>query len=441
MRTYNSLKIETYITWGFLSLILAGTLLLWACNAIWGERISLLDALFLSTSSVCVTGLSTVDIGRALPLPSQLVMVVLIQLGGIGIMATTTTLLLLAGHRLRVRDRLYLAGGFGMESPRGVIRLLHMVIAYTLLFEAAGALLLFFKFLAEAIPAGRALHYAVFHSVSAFCNAGFSPFSDNLEGYAGTYFLPAVVMTLVAAGGIGFPVIAELVDYRKKRISFLSPYAKLVLLSSAALTLGGGLLLAFTEWDAAFAHLPAPLRFWNGLFGSVTARTAGFDTVPYATWSAEGSMITILLMLIGASPSSTGGGMKTTTFVVLLWSAWTELRQNEEVRIWHRQIPPATIRRALAFAFLYLFTLFAASLALSAIEPLSYASLAFEAVSALGTVGLTRGITTALSPAGKMVIILLMFWGRVGLLTFFFSIVPKERLAEVHLPATNVPIG
>lgn len=152
-------------------------------------------------------------------------------------------------------------------------------------------------------------------------------------------------------------------------------------------------------------------------------------------------MITIFLMVVGASPSSTGGGLKTTTFAVLLWSAWTELRQEDDVRLWGRQVPFATIRRALTLAFLYLFTLFIASAILSVAEELPYSSLVFEAVSALGTVGLTRGITSEMSAAGKMVLILLMFWGRVGLLTFSYSVIPREKRAEVHFPETGIPIG
>ena len=441
MRTYSSIGVEKYITLGFLSLILAGTLLLWATGRIAGMPVRALDALFLATSSVCVTGLATVDIGRELALSSQVTMLILIQLGGIGIMAVTTTLMLVAGHRLALRERLYLAGGFGSDSPSGVVRLLKLVLAYTIILEAAGALMLFAAFSKSGLLPPQAVYNAVFHSVSAYCNAGFSTFSTNLEGYAQSLLLPATIMALIVAGGIGFPVMFELHEYRLKRRSFLSPYVKTVLLATALLLALGTVLIAAFEWNRAFSGLPAWAKAWNALFGSVTARTAGFDTVHYAKWSAEGLLVTILLMLVGASPSSTGGGLKTTTFAVLLWSAWTELRQEEEVNLWGRCIPYTTIRRALALAFIYLFTLLFATAALSINENQPFSALAFEAVSALGTVGLSQGITPRLSGTSKMVLILLMFWGRVGLLTFSYCIVPRERPVDVHLPDANIPIG
>lgn len=441
MRVYNSLGIEKSITLGFLSLILAGTLLLWIFNLKSPVPISPIDALFLSTSAVCVTGLSTTDIGTALSFPSQLVILFLVQLGGIGIMAAATSLLLVTGTRIGLRERLFLAGGLGVDSPQGVIRLLRLVLVYTLIFEALGALLLFFGFTGQGVTPYRALYLAIFHSICSFCNAGFSVFSDSLASFRTNLVIPGAVMLLAVAGGIGFPVMMELHHYRLGGRKFLSPYTKIVLASTASLIVFGTLFITLSEWSHSFAHLPRPARLWNGLFGCITSRTAGFETISYAAYSAEGMVVVMLLMLIGASPSSTGGGIKTTTFVVLLWSAWAEIKGEEEVVIWNRRISPHTTRRALALAFVYIFTLFICSALLSFFEDQPLFALVFEAISALGTGGISLGITPNLSAAGKIVIILLMFWGRVGLLTFTYSIARPEKHANVHLPATRIPIG
>ncbi len=415
--------------------------MLWCCNFAAGMALSPVDALFLSTSAVCVTGLSPIDITTGLSLPAQLVLITLVQLGGIGIMGATTALLLIAGHRLAFRDRLFLAGGFGLEGPRGVVRLMRLVLTYTLLFEAIGAALMFASFRGTGLSILQSLYHAIFHAVSAFCNAGFALYPTNLEGFAASFVVPGVVMLLIVAGGIGFPVMLELRDIRGGRAGYLSIYARIALVATAILLVFGTIAIAISEWGAAFRDMPVHIKLWNALFGSVTARTAGFDTVHYARWSQEGIAITILLMLIGASPSSTGGGLKTTTFAVLIWSAWSELRQEQDVNIRGRRIPDTTVRRALALAFLYFFTLFFASAVLSFAENIPYSSLVFEAVSALGTVGLSRGITPDLSATSKMMLILLMFWGRVGILTFSYSLVPRERQVDVRYPDANIPIG
>lgn len=441
MRTYSSLGIEKYITLGFLSLILTGTFFLWLFNLLFASSITLLDALFLSTSAVCVTGLSPFDIGTVLSVPSQLVLLTLVQLGGVGIMTATTALMLAMGRRIHFRERLFLAGGLGVSSPQGVVRLLHQVLVYTLSFEAIGTFLLFVGFIGEGMPLHTAFYNAFFHSISAFCNAGFSLFPDNLQSYSLSILLPGTIMLLIVSGGIGFPVMVEIVDYQRGVRPFFSPYAKIVLTATSLLVVMGAVVIILSEWHNAFSALPYWARFWNALFGSVTSRTAGFDTVSISTWSTEGLIALGLFMLIGASPSSTGGGLKTTTFTVLLWSAWKELKQEDDVNIWGRQIASRTIRRALAMAFLYLFTLFFGSSLLSILEEQPFFSLVFEAVSALGTVGLSTGITSDLSSAGKMVIILLMYWGRVGLLTFSYSVVPQEKYAKVYLPETHIPIG
>ncbi len=290
---------------GFLSLITAGTLVLWAVDRLSGHPLSLLDALFTATSAVCVTGLAVVDTGKDLSLPAQGVLLVLIQLGGLGVMTATTALPLVFGMKIHLRQRLLFAGGLGMDTPQGAVRLLSTVLRYTLAVEALMAVPLFWGFL-QREASGRAAYLAVFHSISAFCNAGFSPYGDNLESFAGTFWVPGAVMVLIVLGGLGFPVAAELRAYARRRHA-LSAYTRMVLVVTAGLILLGTALLAFSEWDHAFRDLPPLLKGWNALFHSITPRTAGFDTVALRSFSGLGLGITLFLMFVGASPASTGG--------------------------------------------------------------------------------------------------------------------------------------
>ena len=424
---------------GFLSLITAGTLVLWAVDRLSGHPLSLLDALFTATSAVCVTGLAVVDTGRDLSLPAQGVLLLLIQLGGLGVMTATTALPLVFGMKIHLRQRLLFAGGLGMDTPQGAVRLLSTVLRYTLAVEALMVAPLFWGFLQREAP-GRAAYLAVFYSISAFCNAGFSPYGDSLETFAGTFWVPGAVMVLVVLGGLGFPVAAELRACARRRHA-LSAYTRMVLVVTAGLILLGTVLLAFSEWDRAFRDLPPLLKGWNALFHSITPRTAGFDTVALRSFSGLGLGITLFLMFVGASPASTGGGIKTTTFGVLLACSWKEVQGEEETVVWGRRIDPRTQRKALALTVLYLATLFLAVLGLCLYEPFSFRDLLFEAFSAMGTVGLSVGITPRLTPEGKMILVFLMFWGRVGIVTFLYGILARTRPGKVQYPSAQMPIG
>jgi len=433
--------VERWIVLGFLSVILTGTLLLWGSNEP-VRPISFVDALFLSTSAVCVTGLSPLDIGKVLTPSSRLVLLLLVQLGGLGVMTVTTALPFLMGQRIGLRGRILFSGGLGIDTPQGAVRLLRRVLLFTLLIEGGGAFLLFFGFL-PGHGVGTAAWLALFHSVSAFCNAGFSPFSDNLESFSGTFLIPGTLMGLIVLGGIGFPVLSELVVRGARTERPLTPYARIVLWTTGSLLLGGTALLAATEWNRAFGNLSPLLKLWNALFASVTPRTAGFDTVSYANFSGAGIAITILLMIVGASPASTGGGIKTTTLAVLCRMAWADLTRKGEVELFARRVEFDTIRRAWALTLIYVWTLFAAAIVLSFLEPFPFAELLFECVSAMGTVGLSMGITGKLTPESKLVLVCLMFWGRVGIVTFFYGVLSGGGAAggRVTLPSARVPIG
>lgn len=393
----------------------------------------------MSTSAVCVTGLAVVDTGMALSFPSQIVVLFLIQLGGLGVMTASTALPLLLGQRVGLRQRLLFAGGLGMDTPSGAVRLLLQVLKITLILEGIGVLPLFGVFVGK-YSAGQALYLAIFHSVSAFCNAGFSPFADSLVGYSGTFWVPGAIMALLFLGGLGYPALVEMQAFVMRKERF-SPYVRLVLSMSLLLGGLGAALLLVIEWDGALAGLSPLLKFWNALFHSLTPRTAGFNTLPMGSLSAAGLALTVLLMVVGASPASTGGGLKTTTFGVLLAASWSNLRGEEDVVLWRRRIPFWIVSRALTLFCLYLGTLFLGSLVLTLSgEP--FLDGVFEVVSALGTVGLSLGITPGLSVFGKLVMVLLMFWGRVGLLTFMYSLLLDRTVkGRVSYPDTDIPVG
>ncbi|MDR1943746.1 MAG: potassium transporter Trk [Synergistaceae bacterium] len=441
MRAYSSIGVEKYITLGFLSVLLAGTLFLWGTCRLGGVGMSPADSLFMSASAVCVTGFSTVENIAALPLPSQIVILILVQFGGVGIMGAATILSMMTGQRLGLRHRLFIAGEIGVDSPVGVLGVLRFVFIYTVSFELAGACLYYPEFSATGLSPGMSAYYSIFHSVSSFCSSGLSLYPDSLERFNSAFLIPATTMTLMTIGGIGFPVMAELGDLRRGRIKFLSPYSKIVLVSTAAFTAMGVILFALFEGNGAFSGMPLPTRMWNALFACVSARGGGFRMVPFEGWSPEGTMITLFFMFIGAAPFSTAGGLKITTFAVLLLAALSELKQEEDIAVYGRKIPYSTVRRALALAFIYILTLFIAVCALSKLERFPFDSIVFDAVSALGTTGLSSGITEGLSTAGKIVIVLLMFWGRVGILTFSYSLVAREKQENVRFPETNIPIG
>lgn len=439
MKTYSSLRIEKTITLGFLSLIAAGTLLLWGFNSGHEQPLSILDALFTSTSAVCVTGLVVADTGKDLAPASQWVVLLLIQLGGLGVMTAATGTMVLLGRRVGIRQRLLFTGGLGLDSPSGAVRMLYRLLAFTFFIETAASVPLFFVFL-ESYPPGEAFFHAVFHSVSAFCNAGFSTVQGGLEGYSNQYLLPGVIMFLIITGGLGFLVIGDILVRVRER-AHLSPHSILVLRVTFVLTLAGTVLLFLSDAGQGLGGYPLHLKIWNALFQSVTARTAGFNTIPIPFFSQLGAFVLCILMVIGASPGSTGGGIKTTTAGLLFYSALSEIRGKGMV-IGNRMIPEANIRRALAVTVLYILTILLGIVLLSLVEQFSFGTLVFEAVSAMGTVGLSLGVTSSLSAPGKIIIILLMFWGRVGILTFMYGMISRDREAsKITYAGTNIPVG
>lgn len=425
---------------GFLLVILAGALLLWACNnLVYGFEMSFVDSLFMATSSICVTGLATVNVSD-MGFMSQLIIMVLVQIGGLGIITSMTFLAYMAGRHIGVKSRAYLMSGYGIDSLAGAVNFMRSIIRYTLFFEFIGFIILFIGFRTGGYALRDSLWYSVFHAVSGFCNAGFSTFAENLRGFSGSYIVPSAVMMLVVCGGLGFPVYIDIAHSRKFRRR-LSHHSKLVIYTTLSLIIAGTAMFLLSDWDSALSPLSCHLRVWNALFLSVSTRTAGFETVPMASFSGLGLAITIIFMMIGASPASTGGGIKTTTFGVLFVSVKNELVGRADNTFWKRRISPNTVRRALSIAFLYLCTLMFGAWLLNLTEPLPFSYLMVEAASALGTVGLSAGITDKISEAGKIILVLMMFWGRVGIFTFFASIIKAEKGSEVHYAETDIYVG
>lgn len=441
MFVHTSYRVEKVIVTGFLLVILAGALLLFFCNNfVSGIPLSCVDSLFMATSAVCVTGLTTVSVATDLGLPSQIVLLMLAQIGGMGFMTGMMLITVAVGRRIGIKSRVFFMGGLGQEGVQGAVKLLMNVIKYTLSFEFIGAVILFVGFILNGDGLKTSFYYAVFHAVSAFCNAGFSPIVNGMEIFTHSFIIPGVVMSLIVLGGLGFPVFVECRNFVVERKTF-SHYTKMVLFITAVLIAVGTLLILVSEWNKAFSGFSVGIKLWNALFASVTARTAGFDTVSPGNFSSLGQALMIVLMIIGASPASTGGGIKTTTFGVLLIAVWNELLGRHNSVFMHRQISHSVERRALALTVVYITTFFTAAVVLSIMEDMSFWDVLFETVSAIGTVGITVGITTKFSVFGKMILIALMFWGRVGILSFFASVVSREKGPEIGYVETQIPIG
>lgn len=419
----------------FALLILLGTLGLKLLPGLYtGPELGWLDALFTATSAVCVTGLIVVDTATYFTTAGQAFILLLIQLGGLGMITFTTLIILALGRRLSLRHEALSAGAAQIAPHVDTRNLARDVVRFTFAIEAAGALLLYLLWVPRFGWDG-ALWPALFHSISAFCNAGFSTFSDSLIGFQTAPFTLLVIMALIVVGGIGFLTLEELHLRRRagrqERIFRISLHSRIVLITTALLLVGGWFLFSAFEWRVTLAEMPIWARPLNSLFMSVTARTAGFNTVDYAQAADSSNFLTILLMGIGGSPGSTAGGLKTTTFALIGLLAWARFRGVEVTSVWGRSVPEETIQRAVGlFVVVFvLVTLAIFAFTASEIGPVGHARAGgsflrymFEAASAFNTVGLSMGVTADLSSPGRWFTILLMYLGRVGPLTFAAAI-------------------
>ena len=388
------------------------------------EPLSWLDALFTSTSAVCVTGLTVVDTARHFTWAGQAFILLLIQLGGLGMLAFTSLIIIALGRRLSLRDEA-LSTGTGTVAPHINPKQLTLdVVRFTFVIEAIGTVLLY-AIWAPQLGWKEAFWPAVFHSISAFCNAGFSTFSDSMIGFQRSPASLVVIASLIIVGGLGFLTMEEFyLRYRagrQKQIFRISLHSRLAVVSTAALLLVGWILFGIFEWEKTLAGLPIFDKLINAFFLSTTARTAGFNSIDYLQATDSANLLTILLMLVGGSPGSTAGGIKTTTFAVIGLVAWSRLKGDDITTFGNRSVREETTDRAIGVFVMSVGIVMTGVFVLTAAGhregDASFLARMFEAVSAFCTVGLSMGLTPELSTTGRLTTILLMFFGRVGPLT------------------------
>jgi trk system potassium uptake protein len=430
------------ISIGFATLIVVGTLLL-KLPASGNEYISWTDAFFVSVSASCVTGLSTVDFPTTFTTLGQSVVMALTQIGGLGIMTLTTLAALLVGRRVGFRDLLTVREELGtIDSPRNTLRLVGQIAGITLLVELLGAILLGLGFARGGREIGEAAYQGLFHAIMAFCNAGFTSLpGGNLFPYAGNPLVVISLVSLIILGGLGFPVLINLYHYR--RVWRLTVHTKLVLITTAVLIFVGVVSVAVLEWTNpdTLGGNPAGTRVFMSLFQGVTPRTAGFQTVDYAEMREPTLLVQTGLMFVGTGPASTGGGVKVTTLVLLALVMVAQVRGEEDVAVFGRQLPRQLIARAFAVLSLSALLVLAATLALMLSDGLALLPAVFEVTSAFGTVGLSLDVTSQLSAFGKLLVAAVMFLGRVGPITLILALSARQRKRSYAYPQEDIAIG
>jgi trk system potassium uptake protein len=416
---------------GFLSVILTGALLLMLPISNVGGC-SFVDALFTSTSAVCVTGLIVKDTPRDFTLFGQVVIMLLIQIGGLGYMTSATIISLILGKKIGISERLAIKEGLNFETVGGIVKFAKGVVMFTMIFEICGCLALMLRFL-HYYSLKDALLLGIFHSVSSFNNAGFSLFSDNLIRFRGDVIINLVITSLIIVGGIGFIVVGEIFSFSKKETKRLSQHSKIVLYTTAILIAGGMASIYLLELSnpRTFAAMPFGEQMLASYFASVTPRTAGFNTMDYSLLRQETLFLTIVLMFIGASPGSTGGGVKTSTFTVVLASLYATVRGMRNAVLFKRRVPADTVAKSFLLITTAAILCTIGTHFIITTQHTPYLSTMFEITSAFGTVGLSvgdggvRSLSALFTPAGKLAVSLTMFLGRLGPLTLAVAITRK----------------
>lgn len=435
---------------GFVAVISIGTFLLMlpisSSNGTWSD---LITALFTSTSAVCVTGLSVVDVGKFYSFWGQLFLTLLVQVGGLGYMTATTILLLLIGRRFSLRDKVTLQSALDTNGIRSGLQLVKSIIAVTMLFELTGVFALMPIF-SQKMSFTESVWQSIFHSVNAFNNAGFSLFTDNLMGYVNSPMVSIIIGSLIVFGGIGYQVILEGYLWLRTKFSRDRDYISFSLTfcvatsTTIALILFGTIFFWFTEFSNSetLGKLPLFDQIVGAWFQSVTTRTAGFNTIDNGKMTVTGIFITIALMFIGASPGGTGGGIKTTTARILASCTGAALQGRDQINLYKLQVPNGLILKAVGVAVGSLFTVICSTGLLSLTDRnIGFINILFEATSAFGTVGLSTGITASLSPAGRLVIIATMYIGRVGVLLLMAAIFTDTRPSLIKYPQESMLVG
>ena len=443
-KKHKNLSQMQMIALGFFLIILIGTLLLMLPVASKsGQSTDFLTALFTSTSATCVTGLVVTDTFLHWSLFGQIVLLILIQIGGLGFITLGFGFSLFLRRRITLRQRGMLQESVNVLNVGGIVRLAKLIIRGTLLFEGVGALILTLCFQSK-MGLARAIYYGVFHSISAFCNAGFDLLgrygSSSFTMYNNNWVVCVTLMALILIGGIGFFVWSDIKEH-KWHIRHYALHTKIVLVASLILTFGSAVLFFLLERHALFADMSTSQAVLNSLFCSVTPRTAGFNTIAVADLSESSKLLSIILMFIGGCPGSTAGGIKVTTLVVLILYLRTTLTRTDGVNIFGRRLETEAVLKSTAVVTTNLVLALIATLLLTSIQSIDITSILLDVVSAISTVGMSTGITGSLCIGAKVTLIFLMYIGRVGSLSFAMSFTDKKKLTHIRQPKEHISIG
>lgn len=426
-------------------IFLGSLILMLPVSSATGKSLAFIDALFMSTSATCVTGLATVSLAENFSTFGQMVILLLVQIGGLGIMTLSSSMALIMGKNLQMRERVIMQDVLDTSGSQELLELIVDIIRYTFVIEFVGAMILTFSFYQQGFEIGQSLYFGFFHSIMAFCNAGFSLFNNSMEDFT---FVPAINISLsllIIFGGIGIAVLKDVLQTIKSKRSFnsLSVHTKIVLSVNTLLLVFGTVYLFFGEFLNAFQDMTMWQRLQVSFFQSVSTRTSGFSTVDLNSFHPHTIYMMIILMFIGASPGSTGGGVKTTTLAVLLQSVKATLQGKSSVEFFERKVPAATVVKTIAIFFISLIIVSLGLLFMMRLEPdKNFLALLFEVTSAFSTTGLSLGVTPFMSDVGKILICIVMFVGRVGGLTLVIAVGSRAATPrKVEYPEGKILIG
>ncbi len=455
----NNIRVKTFLSrhlpparifiLSFAGVILVGAFALWLPFSATKGHLTFIDALFMSTSGVCVTGLATIDIGKDLSIAGQVITMVLFQIGGLGIITFSVFLFGLMGRGISFKEREIIQSVFMHTPRRDFLLILKSVLLFTLIIETVGAGLLFIRF-SQDFSWGQALYTSVYHAVSAFNNCGYSLFSDSLMGYRSDWIVNLTIMGLLILGGIGFIVLHELMARWRGSQKRLSVHTKIVLITTGFLIVSGALLFYLFERNFMVKDMDLSTALLVSIFQAVSPRTCGFNTVDLALLTNGAILLIMILMFIGACPGSTGGGIKTTSAALLFLMIWNRFKGHDEVNVFNRTIPKEVLTRTISIivASAFSVSLITSVLLLAGganLPPLEsrhfFVEYLFETISAFGTVGLSMNVTPKLNEIQKIAVIIMMFAGRVGPLTLAFSLAAASSKREITYAEETVMVG
>lgn len=440
----NRLSEARILALGFaIVILLGGVILSLPISSKSGRYTSLVDSIFTATSAVCVTGLVTLDTGTYWNVFGQCVIMVLIEIGGLGFMSITTFIAMLLGKKITLRDRLIMQEAMNTFDIQGLVKMLRYILGFTFMVQIIGAILLSIVFIPQ-FGLSTGIFYSIFHSISAFCNAGFDLFGNfsSLTGFSGNYLVITVIGLLIIIGGLGFAVLIEILNYRN--IKKLSVHSKIVLCVTICLIFGGALSIFLVEYrnDATLGNLNFGEKILNSLFASITPRTAGFNSISTDDMTMSGKLITIILMFIGGSPGSTAGGIKTATFGVLVLTVVSVLKGRNDTEAFGRRFSKETVYKAFTLFAIGMAIVLIVTMILSVTEPdQQFINILYEASSAFGTAGLTTGVTQEVGTLSKFVLMFTMYCGRVGPITVFLAILKRNKNSGIRYPEGKILIG